>query len=430
MDFETSSHSDSLASTTTLEMDNEFEQEQSDANRFIDTALHSSRSNFSPQNSFSYNEEFLVRRLPVDKGAEPSCKRNSFDFTTPTQQSPPNCFNHDTPPSRKESPQEWSSSLSIDHRRVWVKNDSLAYIPGRVERTIGDKVVVRIDETGEVIKLNADEARPVHPSCLIGVGDLLTLGEFEIGPLLHSVRIRYQRDEIYTSIGSPILISVNPYKGIPGLYSNHTAAKYRALEPGQQGLLDPHPFLVAQNALSKIYKGVNQSIIISGESGAGKTEATKIILSYLTGAEKGIFDFSILGFEVGRTPSSEFRESERIPQRAGRSRSIETQISASNPVLEAFGNAKTMKNDNSSRFGKFTQVFIDEKRRMVGAKISNYLLEKSRIVTQQPGERNYHIFYQLCCGVSLLSDESQRRLALSSPEDFTYLKQCVTALGE
>lgn len=325
-----------------------------------------------------------------------------------------------------------------DSRRVWVEHPTLGYAPATITKTLDNgKIVVSVDVTNssdDSFTMNAFESVPVHPSCLQGVPDLLALGEFDLGPLLHNIRVRYFKNEIYTSIGLPILISVNPYKPIPKLYSSETASKYRNL--GQIGTtasletdLLPHPFHIAQIALSSVFNGKSdQSIIISGESGAGKTEATKIILSYLAGGDEGI-NVRALGRELG------YRSTERLPEitpshDTPEALSVETQITRSNPVLESFGNAKTLRNDNSSRFGKFTQILFDTStQKLVGARISNYLLEKCRIVTQQEDERNYHIFYQLCAGRYLLNIELQEHLSLDDSEYYDYLNRCTFVQG-
>lgn len=330
-----------------------------------------------------------------------------------------------------------------DHQRVWVSHPTLGYSPGTITKVLeGDKVLVSVDgdsvNESSLVIMNISESAPVHPSCLEGVPDLLALGEFDLGPLLHNIRVRYFKNEIYTSIGLPILISVNPYKAIPELYSSKTATRYRSI--GQLGMptlsqvvseLPPHPFLIAQIALSNVYCGLlDQSIIISGESGAGKTEATKIILSYLAGGDDGI-DARALGRELGHPPTQALKNNHQVHPTPNRNvLPVEAQITRSNPVLESFGNAKTLRNDNSSRFGKFTQIVFDTKnRKLVGARISNYLLEKSRIVRQQDDERNYHIFYQLCCGRERLDSQLQRHLSLDDPERFQYLDRCTNVPG-
>jgi len=271
--------------------------------------------------------------------------------------------------------------------------------------------------------------------------------------LLHALRLRYARDEIYTGAG-PILMSVNPYKPISiggiDLYSEERMMLYqkstfhgisfpRLPTPQQQSKTLPcHLFQVADRAYSSLLESSaeavephveeedpfllmekdhdlkrrnhvvrNQSVIISGESGAGKTEATKKIMQYLARITKN------------GTIESVDHDDEDNPGTSVVS-SLEDRVLSSNPLLESFGNARTLKNDNSSRFGKFIKISFDmESGVIVGASISNYLLEKTRITTQVEGERNYHIFYQMFSGAS---DEILKSVGLDrGMEQFRYL---------
>lgn len=274
----------------------------------------------------------------------------------------------------------------------------------------------------------------------MGLSDVLHLPNITEASLLHSLRVRYERDEIYTSAG-PILISINPYKmikvGKESIYSEKQMMLYRnnaslkrnsdvsssngasngtststSTSPGDNTTitsaaaaatasnfnkdkkLAPHLFTIADRAYTALRNGnennnltssriVNQSIIISGESGAGKTEATKIIMQYLA--------------RITQNKSGE--ESSSI--NTSTSTTLEDRVLSSNPLLESFGNARTLRNDNSSRFGKFIQIcFQMETGSIAGATISNYLLEKTRITNQIEGERNYHVFYQLLSGAN------------------------------
>lgn len=295
------------------------------------------------------------------------------------------------------------------------------------------------------------------PEDYIGVPDVLHLPNVTEASLLHALRIRYTRDEIYTSAG-PILISVNPYKTItlkPGgedLYSEERMMLYRnssldclssmsssvaafGSTTATSNSLPCHLFQVADRAYNSLLASVitnelephmieedpllmmekdheqkrkahivrNQSIIISGESGAGKTEATKKIMQYLARVTKdkassstsvGVGgDKSSKGGAISTTTNAGNGSSKIV------SSSLEDRVLSSNPLLESFGNARTLKNDNSSRFGKFIKIsFNTNTGSIVGASISNYLLEKTRITTQIEGERNYHIFYQVFSG--------------------------------
>jgi myosin heavy subunit len=164
----------------------------------------------------------------------------------------------------------------------------------------------------------------------------------------------------------------------------------------------PHMYYIGEASYQDmITEKKNQSIIISGESGSGKTESTKIILKYLA------------------TISSEISEDSKETKKPNETESIEKQVLDSNPLLEAFGNAKTVKNNNSSRFGKFIQVNFTENGKIISAKIFNYLLEKSRIVKIQPEERNYHIFYQFLFGAN---EQERTKYSIREPEYYRYLK--------
>lgn len=304
---------------------------------------------------------------------------------------------------------------------VWVEHPALGYTPARIiDKNEQGELIAQLAD-GETVHVQECNARPVHPSCLTGVDDLLSLGEFDMGPLLHNTRVRYFKNQIYTAVGPPILISLNPYTVIPRLYTTEMALRYRHAESNSDQ--PPHLFRVAQTSLTNLFAGeCDQAIIISGESGAGKTEATKIILSYLSALDH-LDNCKKELLSVASNPS--VTKMTTLPTLG-----VENQITQSNPVLESFGNAKTVRNDNSSRFGKFTQVFFNlTTHQLIGAQISNYLLEKSRIVTQQEDERNYHIFYQLCAGRHLLDSNLAARMRLGDAETFHYLATCTDVAG-
>eukprot|EP01127_Copromyxa_protea_P011781 TRINITY_DN2988_c1_g2_i2.p1 TRINITY_DN2988_c1_g2~~TRINITY_DN2988_c1_g2_i2.p1 ORF type:complete len:1408 (-),score=379.26 TRINITY_DN2988_c1_g2_i2:372-4037(-) len=217
-----------------------------------------------------------------------------------------------------------------------------------------------------------------------GVDDMTKIDVLTEHTILKNLEVRYKRDCIYTDIG-PIVISINPFKSIPSLGS-HLIPSYGE---GVEGLA-PHPYALAQRAFCDLRdNNRSQSLIISGESGAGKTEATKIVLKFLTEASSGG-----VGDELAKM------------------------ILATNPILESFGNAKTVKNNNSSRFGKFIQILFHDTR-IIGASIKNYLLEKTRVVSQGPTERNYHIFYAMVHGCS--SEERSKYQVLPNPSMYKYL---------
>ncbi|OCT92843.1 unconventional myosin-Ia [Xenopus laevis] len=201
---------------------------------------------------------------------------------------------------------------------------------------------------------------------MVGVGDMILLESLSEDSLLVNLKERFKSDEIYTYIGN-VVISVNPYKQLP-IYTPEKVEEYRNCNLYQ---LKPHIYAVADDAYQSLRdRDRDQCILITGESGAGKTEASKLVMSYVA-AVCG------KGTEVNQ---------------------VKEQLLQSNPVLEAFGNAKTTRNDNSSRFGKYMDIEFDFKGDPVGGVISNYLLEKSRVVKNVKGERNFHIFYQLLAG--------------------------------
>nr|CCA17136.1 myosin 29 putative [Albugo laibachii Nc14] len=247
--------------------------------------------------------------------------------------------------------------------------------------------------------------------------DILKMPDLSEEALLQNLQLRYEFDNIYTYVG-PILIAINPYKPMPLLYNEEKMKEYY----GQRiGTLPPHVFALANHAYTQLIQGgaldpANQSIIISGESGAGKTENTKIIMQYLAKAT---------GYHrISGIPETN-ENGMQHEQLLGR---LEERVLDSNPLLESFGNAKTIRNDNSSRFGKFIEIQFDHHGKIVGAEIVNFLLEKTRIVSQSLGERNYHIFYQLLAGAD---EQLREELQLHTPNEYEYLRhsQCFSIAG-
>ncbi|EDQ90134.1 uncharacterized protein MONBRDRAFT_7459 [Monosiga brevicollis MX1] len=219
------------------------------------------------------------------------------------------------------------------------------------------------------------------------------LGDLHEGSLLYNIKLRYKKDLIYTYIGS-ILSAVNPYKSLPGLYDDAKINEYDGKDIGE---LPPHIYAIANQAYRSMWKNsANQAVLISGESGAGKTESTKFILRYLS-----------------------YQSNDVNKKKGKEGRNYEEQILQSSPILEAFGNAKTVYNNNSSRFGKFIQLNFAATGAIEGCKIVDYLLEKNRVVRQNGGERNFHIFYALLAGglgskFGLSADPSQYRITSMS----------------
>lgn len=293
---------------------------------------------------------------------------------------------------------------------IWVPDETEMYLPFKVLEKFnrGQKVKI-ISEDGEIVKLDESKSMGVL-ECNIEalnsrIDDLVNISDLNEMSILHNLRIRYKQDLIYTKISS-ILISVNPFKLLP-LYTAEVLDRYRT---GTRDL-PPHIYGVAYDA----YNGMmlssrgDQSVVISGESGAGKSEATKLILQFLADLSTKA---SLVNMAFTSTSST----------------SLEQQILAANPILEAFGNAKTLRNNNSSRFGKLITVNFDKNGAIIGGGIINYLLEKSRVVFQNQGERNYHIFYQLL-SASITDTNLTHELKLQSANLFAFTSQSgVTAV--
>ncbi|KOS17928.1 Myosin-2A [Escovopsis weberi] len=237
--------------------------------------------------------------------------------------------------------------------------------------------------------------------------DLTNLSHLNEPAVLQAIRLRYLQKEIYTYSGI-VLIATNPFARVDSLYVPGMVQVYAGKQRATQA---PHLFAIAEEAfMDMIRDGKNQTIVVSGESGAGKTVSAKYIMRY---------------FATRESPDS---PGARVKRGSETMSETEEQILATNPIMEAFGNAKTTRNDNSSRFGKYIEIMFDEKTNIIGAKIRTYLLERSRLVFQPLKERNYHIFYQLVCGAS---EEQRKALNILSIDQFDYLNQgnCPTIDG-
>uniref|UniRef100_A0A672LTI9 Unconventional myosin-Vb n=1 Tax=Sinocyclocheilus grahami TaxID=75366 RepID=A0A672LTI9_SINGR len=229
-----------------------------------------------------------------------------------------------------------------------------------------------------------------NPDILVGENDLTALSYLHEPAVLHNLKVRFlESNHIYTYCGI-VLVAINPYEQLQ-IYGEEVINAYTGQNMGD---MDPHIFAVAEEAYKQMARDEkNQSIIVSGESGAGKTVSAKYAMRF----------FATVGGSANDT-------------------NVEEKVLASSPIMEAIGNAKTTRNDNSSRFGKYIQIGFDRRYYIIGANMRTYLLEKSRVVFQAEDERNYHIFYQLCASSSL---SEFKDLSLSNAEDFTY-----TSLGE
>ncbi|XP_072939732.1 myosin heavy chain 95F [Epargyreus clarus] len=280
--------------------------------------------------------------------------------------------------------------MTMDKQLVWVRDPNEGFILAKIHELMGEEADVfpldnkyprRVCGFDDIFPAG-DSKKDVDDNC-----ELMFLNE---ATLLNNILTRYKKNKIYTYVAN-ILLAVNPYEDIPDMYSSNTIKKYQGRSLGE---LPPHVFAIADKAFRDMKSlKQSQSIIVSGESGAGKTESTKYILKYLCDL-----------WAKGAGP-------------------VEQKILDANPILEAFGNAKTTRNNNSSRFGKFMEVHFSNKYQVVGGHISHYLLEKSRICTQSAEERNYHVFYLLCAGAP---QELRAALKITKPDDYLYLKNGCT----
>ena len=283
------------------------------------------------------------------------------------------------------------------------ENDAL-HLELRLENENND--IIKLDTTATALKKNAEDANPDksfpllrNPPILESTEDLTSLSYLNEPAVLHAIKQRYAQLNIYTYSGL-VLIATNPFDRVDQLYSQDMIQAYAGKRRGE---MEPHLFAIADEAYSLMKsERQNQTIVVSGESGAGKTVSAKYIMRYFASVEEEIS--SSMGNLQHKVEMSETEE----------------KILATNPIMEAFGNAKTTRNDNSSRFGKYLEILFDEKIAIIGARLRTYLLERSRLVYQPESERNYHIFYQLMAG---LSDEQKRELSLTKAEDFFYLNQ-------
>ncbi|GAB1294480.1 Unconventional myosin-6 [Apodemus speciosus] len=301
-----------------------------------------------------------------------------------------------------------------DGKPVWAPHPTDGFQMGNIVDIGPDSLTIEpLNQKGKTFLALINQVFPAEEDSKKDVEDNCSLMYLNEATLLHNVKVRYSKDRIYTYVAN-ILIAVNPYFDIPKIYSSDTIKSYQGKS---LGTMPPHVFAIASMpstppppALGMLANGdeafiqsdkafrdmkvlrLSQSIIVSGESGAGKTENTKFVLRYLT-------------------------------ESYGTGQDIDDRIVEANPLLEAFGNAKTVRNNNSSRFGKFVEIHFNEKSLVVGGFVSHYLLEKSRICVQGKEERNYHIFYRLCAGAS---EDIREKLHLSSPDNFRYLNRGCT----
>uniref|UniRef100_A0A665WQV8 Methyl-CpG binding domain protein 3b n=1 Tax=Echeneis naucrates TaxID=173247 RepID=A0A665WQV8_ECHNA len=273
-----------------------------------------------------------------------------------------------------------------DPDAVWVSSQLLQdYKPGDkhllLQLSDGNKVHYPLGSASDLPPLG-------NPDILEGENDLTALSFLHEPAVLHNLRVRFlDYNSIYTYCGI-VLVAINPYDQLP-IYGEEVIDAYSGQDMAD---MEPHIFSVAEESYRTMTREEqNQSIIISGESGSGKTVSAKFTMRY----------FAAVGGAAQQT-------------------SVEERVLASNPIMESIGNAKTTRNDNSSRFGKYIEIGFGRKGDIIGANMRTYLLEKSRVVFQASAERNYHIFYQLCASREL---PEMRSLKLDAPEYFRYTSQ-------
>uniref|UniRef100_A0A8C7E709 Unconventional myosin-Va n=1 Tax=Naja naja TaxID=35670 RepID=A0A8C7E709_NAJNA len=285
--------------------------------------------------------------------------------------------------------------MSVSYARIWIPDSELVWKSAELLKDYkpGDKVLHLQLEDGKDIEYKLDakskDLPPLrNPDILVGENDLTALSYLHEPAVLHNLKVRFIDSKlIYTYCGI-VLVAINPYEQLP-IYGEDIINAYSGQNMGD---MDPHIFAVAEEAYKQMARDErNQSIIVSGESGAGKTVSAKYAMRYFA------------------TVSGSASEA-----------NVEEKVLASNPIMESIGNAKTTRNDNSSRFGKYIEIGFDKRYRITGANMRTYLLEKSRVVFQAEEERNYHIFYQLCASAAL---PEFKALRLGNAGYFHYTKQ-------
>ncbi|KAG8575706.1 hypothetical protein GDO81_009650 [Engystomops pustulosus] len=281
------------------------------------------------------------------------------------------------------------AELYTQYNRVWIPDTDEVWKSAEITKDlkIGDNVLHLRLEDGSDLKYIIEKGLPPlrNPDILVGENDLTALSYLHEPAVLHNLKVRFMESKLIYTYSGIILVAINPYKELP-IYGDAIIHAYSGQNMGD---MDPHIFAVAEEAYKQMARNNrNQSIIVSGESGAGKTVSARYAMRYFATVSK-----------------------------SSSKANMEDRVLASNPITEAIGNAKTTRNDNSSRFGKYTEISFDRRYRIIGANLRTYLLEKSRVVFQSENERNYHIFYQLCASAS---QPEFKDLHLMDAENFNY----------
>ncbi|XP_053103198.1 myosin-7B [Hemicordylus capensis] len=290
-------------------------------------------------------------------------------------------------------------------KRAWVPDEKEAYIEVEIKESSGGKVTVETKDK-KTITVKEDDIQQMNPPKFDMLEDMAMLTHLNEASVLHNLKRRYSKWMIYTYSGL-FCVTINPYKWLP-VYTPPVVAAYKGKRRSE---VPPHIYSIADNAYNDMLRNrENQSMLITGESGAGKTVNTKRVIQY----------FAIVA-ALGDSPG---KKGQAPATKTGGT--LEDQVIEANPAMESFGNAKTLRNDNSSRFGKFIRIHFGPSGKLASADIDIYLLEKSRVIFQQPGERSYHIYYQILSGKK---PEIQDMLLLSSnPYDYHFCSQGVTTV--
>ncbi|XP_014231486.1 myosin heavy chain, muscle isoform X14 [Trichogramma pretiosum] len=285
-------------------------------------------------------------------------------------------------------------------KACWIPDEKEGYLLGEIKATKGDIVSVGLPG-GEVRDVKKDLLQQVNPPKYEKAEDMSNLTYLNDASVLHNLKQRYYHKLIYTYSGL-FCVAINPYKRYP-VYTQRCAKLYRGKRRTE---VPPHIFAISDGAyVNMLTNSENQSMLITGESGAGKTENTKKVIAY----------FATVGASTKKDTSGSEKKG-----------SLEDQVVQTNPVLEAFGNAKTVRNDNSSRFGKFIRIHFGPSGKLAGADIETYLLEKARVISQQSLERSYHIFYQMMSGA--VKGLKEKCLLSNKITDYYFVSQGKTTI--
>ena len=305
--------------------------------------------------------------------------------------------------------------LSDDERKSLLgdEEEPREHVRGRVVGSAkANERRVRVRDGLELV-IHTDHMVPANPDIQDGVDDVAQLSHLNEPSLLHHIASRYlDKELIYTRAG-PVLVAMNPFMRLPDLYADSQLATYQKSTaisagadsdgPRDEAAPPPHVYEVAGVVYNSLrLRGASQSVVINGESGSGKTETTKIILRFLTHQSGG----DEISRKLHRTPrihaGTLWRPADQPASRLPPTThpAVPNYRAGSNPVLESFGNCVTQRNHNSSRFGKFVRLHYSSAGILSGGSVHRYLLEKSRVVSQEESERSYHALYQLCAGVN------------------------------